>query len=151
MRALPGLAGPGLAFAAAAALALALHCTNAGTAGTCAPGDADGIQGGSYAFDLAVDDTAFSPTILKAENVASVSVTLTNTGTKPHGFVVECMPTPNDEGCPTTSCFPDASTIGPLPPDASATATFVTPNPEGIYVFRSDVSGDTQTGQFVVQ
>ena len=98
-----------------------------------------------------MSDTAFTPTILKAQNLARVTLTLRNTGTTPHSFVVACMPTPNDDGCPTTSCFPDASTIGPLAPDASATATFVTPNPEGIYVFHSDLPGDSQTGQFVVQ
>jgi hypothetical protein len=39
----------------------------------------------------------------------------------------------------------------PLVRDASATTTFVTPIPEGTYNFRSDLPGDTQTDQFVVQ
>jgi len=129
-------------------LLLLAACDNAGSP---CEADSDGIVGGSYTFDLQVDDDAFAPIILKAENLASVTLTVTNTGTKPHGFAVDCMPTPNDNGCPESSCFPDASTIGALLPDASTTTTFVTPNPEGIYTFRSPVAGDTQTGQFVVQ
>ncbi|MGO8993554.1 MAG: cupredoxin domain-containing protein [Polyangiaceae bacterium] len=139
-----------LATVTAASLVAGAHCTTS-TAGACTPDDADGIQGGAYVFDLQVSDTAFTPIILTAENLAQVTVTLKNTGTKPHDFVVQCMATPNDNGCPTTSCFPDASTIGPLAPDASATATFETPNPEGTYNFYSDLPGDTQTGQFIVQ
>jgi hypothetical protein len=129
--------------------AVGLHCST--TSGACGSSDADGITGGSYTFDLQVSDTAFTPVVLKAQNLASVTVNLTNTGTRPHDFALECLATPNDNGCPSTSCFPDASTIGPLAPDASSTATFTTPNPEGIYVFHSDLPGDTQTGQFIVQ
>jgi hypothetical protein len=119
--------------------------------GGCGTGDQDGISGGTYAFDLTVTDDAFAPIILKTQNNATVTLTLTNAGTKPHDFAIDCLPTPNDNGCPATSCFPDASAIGPVPPDASASTTFVTPNPEGIYTFRSNLPGDTQTGQFVVQ
>jgi hypothetical protein len=127
-----------------------LACSSPGASGACTS-DGDGNQGGSATLDLSVSDTAFTPTILKSQNLAQVTLTLKNTGTKPHDFIVGCVATPNTNGCPTTSCFPDASVIGPIPPDASATATFVTPNPEGIYDFRSDLPGDTQTGQFVVQ
>jgi hypothetical protein len=132
-----------------------------GGSSTCKPGDADGINGGCYAYDLTVDDTGFTPIILKAQNVGQVTLHLTNKGTKPHDFVVDCLPTPNVQGCPPQSCFPAASKIGPLAPGATATASFVTPNPEGIYDFRSDVSGDSTVetdggvtglwGQFVIQ
>ena len=126
----------------------------------CSPSDSDGIVGGCYAFDLTVDDTGFSPIILKAQNLATVTVTLRNTGTKPHDFVVGCIPI-TFAGCPPQQCFPAAANIPPLAPGQSATATFTAPNPEGIYDFRSDVSGDSEVegdggvtgiwGQFVVQ
>lgn len=109
------------------------------------------MNGGDFVFDLTVDDDAFAPRELPAQNLANVKLTLTNKGTRPHDFVVECMPTPNDNGCPARSCFPDAAAVAALAPDASTTRTFVTPNPEGTYTFRSDLPGDTQTGQFIVQ
>lgn len=126
------------------------RCTSS-SAGSCGSADQDGINGGNFVFDVTVDDDAFAPRELPAENLANVKLTLTNKGTRPHDFVVECMPTPNDNGCPTTSCFPDAAAIPPLAPDASTTRMFVTPNPEGTYTFRSNLPGDTQTGQFIVQ
>jgi hypothetical protein len=131
--------------------ASSLYCASTSAGRACAPGDADGVQGGDAVLQLRVDDQAFSPTILKAQNRASVTLRLTNIGTAPHDFAVDCLPTPNDQGCPSTSCFPDASAVGSLGPDATATVTFVTPNPEGIYTFRSNLPGDTQVGQFVVQ
>jgi hypothetical protein len=142
--------------AAAACIALvlvaaAVHCSTSDASGGCGPADGDGVNGGNVTLDLTVTDDAFSPIILKAQNLSTVTLTLSNAGTRPHDFVVDCLPTPNANGCPTTSCFPDAAAIGPVLPDASATTTFVTPNPEGIYTFRSDQPGDTQTGQFVVQ
>lgn len=109
------------------------------------------MNGGNFVFDVTVDDDAFAPTVLAPQNLANVTLNLTNKGTRPHDFVVECLPTPNDNGCPTTSCFPDAANVGALEPDASVTRKFVTPNPEGSYTFRSNLPGDTQTGQFVVQ
>jgi hypothetical protein len=144
---------PSLLRAAAGALvtvALAA-CTSQATSGVCGPADQDGVNGGAVALDLTVDDTAFTPIVLEAQNLATVTLTLKNAGTKPHGFAVSCLATPNGRGCPTESCFPDAGAIAPIAPDASATATFVTPNPEGIYVFRSSAPGDSVTGQFVVQ
>ncbi len=129
--------------------------------GPCSPGDSDGIVGVPTVLDLVATDTAFSPAILKAQNLSRVTVTLTNAGARPHGFSIDCLPTPNANGCPPTSCFPDAAVIAPVEPDASATTTFSTPNPEGIYTFRSDVPGDTRAapdggleglvGQFIVQ
>lgn len=128
--------------------------------GECAPPDSDGMNAGCYAFDLVVDDTGFSPFILKTENLAQVTIALHNTGTKPHDFVVGCLPV-SYPGCPPEQCFPGAANIAPLAPGESATTTFFTPNPEGIYTFRSDVSGDSELdsdggalgiwGQFVVQ
>jgi hypothetical protein len=126
----------------------------------CNPGDLDGITGGCYTFDLTVDDTGFTPIILKAENLAQVTLTLHNNGTRAHDFIVGCLPI-SYAGCPPQQCFPSAANIPPLQPGSSATTTFATPNPEGIYNFRSDVSGDSQLdsdggvtgiwGQFVVQ
>lgn len=126
----------------AAALALAtlalVHCSQASLGGS----DQDGISGGDAGFAVTVTDDAFSPAILKCENLANVTLTLTNAGTRKHDFVVECM---------GSACFPDAASIPPLAPDASATANFVVPYTEGIYTFRSDLPGDTQTGQFILQ
>jgi len=134
---------------------------DAGAGSACRPGDADGVNGGCYAFALTVSDTGFSPIILKAQNAGQVTVTLRNTGTSPHGFTVGCIDTSGLNGCPAQTCFPGNSSIPAVAPGASASATFVTPNPEGIYVFRSEVPGDSQVagdggvsglwGQFVVQ
>jgi hypothetical protein len=126
----------------------------------CAPPDSDGINGGCYVLDLTVDDTTFSPIILKTQNLGQVTLTLTNAGTTPHDFAVGCIPL-SFPGCPSQTCFPSGARIAPVAPGATATATFVVPNPEGIYAFRSDVSGDSALesdggksglwGQFVVQ
>jgi hypothetical protein len=117
-----------------------------GTSGACVSTK----DSGTAAIALSVDDTAFSPAQVTADDLSLVTVTLTNKGTKPHGFTVQCASTPNTKGCPTTTCFPDASTIDPIPPDASATATFTAPHAEGTYTFGSGASGDTMTGQFNV-
>ena len=127
----------------------------------CKPGDADGVNGGCFAFTITVDDNGFSPIILKAENNAKVVVAVKNAGTKPHDFSVGCISTSNLRGCPPQTCFPAASTIPSISPGASASVSFVTPNPEGIYVFRSDLASDSQIesdgglsgiwGQFVIQ
>jgi hypothetical protein len=104
--------------------------------------DSDGISGGDAGFALTVTDEAFSPSILKCQNLANVTLTMTNAGTREHDFVVDCM---------GSSCFPDAASIPPMGPDASATVHFVAPYSEGIYTFRSNLPGDTQTGQFILQ
>jgi hypothetical protein len=142
-------------------LAVPAACGNATRTDPCKPGDSDGIIGGNFTFDVGVTDTSFSPTILKAQNLANVTLSLTNTGTKPHDFAMDCLPTPNANGCPSRSCFADTARIGPVAPHASAKATFTTPNPQGIYIFRSDLPGDTQAtgdggttgliGYFIVQ
>jgi hypothetical protein len=116
-----------------------LRCSSRGGLGG---SDSDGISGGDAGFALTVTDEAFSPVILKTQNLANVTLTLTNAGTKPHDLVVDCM---------GSACFPDAASIPPLAPDATASTHFVAPYTEGIYVFRSDLPGDTQTGQFILQ
>src|SRR6185503_12585220 len=97
------------------------------------------------------DDAAFTPAILKVQNLTKVTLTLTNAGTTPHDFIVSCLPTPNDDGCPTRSCFPEGSATGPLDSGKSLTVKFLVPRVEGIYTFRSSVEGDAQKGQLVVQ
>ncbi len=128
--------------------------------GDCFP-DNDGIVGGVYTFDLTVDDTGFSKTILATQNDAQVTVTLHNEGTKPHGFLVGCAnvvlayPTVV-AGCPFTVCFPSNALILPLAPGASATVTFDTPTPDGlIFPFGSGAPDDSTVpglndGQWIV-
>jgi hypothetical protein len=111
--------------------------------------DGDGLSGGDYTFVLTVDDTGFSKTILATQNDAQATVTLTNMGTKPHGFEVECtsvIPAYPDlpSGCPTSACFPANSTLPPLSPGATETITFDTPTPDGlIYPFKSSEPSDS--------
>jgi hypothetical protein len=126
----------------------------------CAPDDADGVIGGTMTLDLRVDETGFSPAILAAQNTAKVTLTLHNEGTLPHSFVIDCMPTPNMNGCPPTSCFGEGALMAPIAPGQSATTTFDVPRPEGIHYFHSDVAGDAPEpctagakgcGQFIVK
>jgi hypothetical protein len=119
----------------------------------CTPDDADGIIDEPATLLLTVSDTEFEPKILSAQNTSDITLTLRNNGTKPHSFVVDCLPTPNNDGCPTESCFPSESTIDPVPPGESATIMFETPLVEGIYSFHSDVVGDEELepGQFIIQ
>jgi hypothetical protein len=149
-----------------------LHCSSSSTTtssgdkgdddgGDCFP-DNDGVTGapnGMYTFVLTVDDTSFSKMLLTTQNSAPVTLTLTNNGTKPHGFKVECTSvTPAyptvPAGCPTTACFDANSTIAPLAPGASKTITFETPVPDNlIYPFDSNEPADTavpglNTGQW---
>ena len=94
------------------------------------------MKGGNFTFLLAVGDGAFSPTILKAQNLASVTLTLQNTGTGPHGLSIDGMP---------------GAAVSSVAPGASATVVFTTPDREGIYPFHSTQPGDAQAGQFIVQ
>jgi hypothetical protein len=109
----------------------------------------DGMNSGTYTFDLTVDDTGFSKMLLSSQNSAQVTLTLTNNGTKPHGFTVGCTSvTPAyptlPAGCPTTACFPSNSTIAPIAPGASTTITFETPVPDNlIYPFTSNEPYDS--------
>jgi hypothetical protein len=110
--------------------------------------DHDGLNGGSNTFVVTVDDTGFSKTIFATQNDATATVTLTNTGTKPHGFAVECTSvTPAyptvPAGCPSVACFPSNATLAPLMPGESKTITFATPTPDGLeYPVRSSEPGD---------
>jgi hypothetical protein len=112
---------------------------------TCQPDDADGVVGSAIAFDVRVDDDGFSPSILPAQNQTRVTLTLRNSGTRSHDFVIDCMPTPNGDGCPMTSCFPPSASIVAVEPGASGTTMFTVPNPEGIYYYHSDLPGDAET------
>jgi hypothetical protein len=126
------------------------------SASVCYP-DNDGVNGGSFAIDLAVDDTGFlaaaddagTKNIVATQNDAQVTLTLTNKGTKPHGFAVGCAnvcsayPT-LPAGCSPTACFPSNASIAPIAPGASATITFDTPTPDGlIYPFTSNEPADS--------
>jgi hypothetical protein len=150
-----------------AALALLLAPAGCGgpSSGACGAGDQNGMSGGTYTFDLTVDDTGFHPLVLSAENDATVTLTITNMGTRPHDFVLQCLPTPNGSGCPAQSCFPGEASVpsvSAIDPGKTVTVTFDTPKPEGIYPFRSDLPGDSPNdvmtdagemgfaGQFVV-
>jgi len=113
--------------------------------------DQDGVVGGTYAFEITVDDSKFSPTaIWKTQNVADVTLSLKNEGTRSHGFRVRCLAV---SSAPSgTSCFPSSTSIAPLDPGANATKKFRVPYPEGIY----DVDDGTgvpsgPTGQFIIQ
>lgn len=132
-------------------LAVLAACSGDDDDDSCTPDDADGINNVALTIALAVDDTGFQPTIIKTQNSSAITLNLTNKGTKPHGFAVDCLATPNSRGCPAQSCFPGSTTLATVAPGASMTATFTTPTVEGIYTFRSPVSGDTATGQFILQ
>jgi hypothetical protein len=114
--------------------------------------DNDGINGGAYTFDLVVNDTGFFATgpdagtkeLLSTQNDAQVTLTLTNNGTKPHGFKVGCTTATAPAGCSTTVCFPANAAIAPLAPGESKTITFDTPTPDGIiYPFTSNEPADS--------
>ena len=115
--------------------------------GMCFP-DSDGLTGGSYTLALTVTDTGFSKAI-NTQNNAMVTLTLTNAGTTPHGFTVDCVSVLSaypklPAMCPTTSCFPDDSTIPPIAPGASQTITFSTPTADNlIYPFGSSEPSDS--------
>ncbi|HEY0468119.1 MAG TPA: hypothetical protein VGC79_28165 [Polyangiaceae bacterium] len=118
----------------------------------CTPDDADGIISEPANPELIVTDSEFMPKIVTTQNSSAIKLTLTNEGSTPHSFVVDCLATPNTDGCPTKSCFPSEAKIDPLEPGAEATIMFETPLVEGIYTFRSDVAGDDDLkGQFIIQ
>ena len=141
----------------------AVHCGSSGSGGDpCSTGDQDGVGGGDYVELLSVSDTGFTvggvdsgstePNIA-VENLGNVTLTLTNTGTRPHDMVVECIPTGLPDTCMNpSSCFPNPDDAGSTPgsitlvptlqPGASATVKFVTPAVEGEYIFISDSPGD---------
>ena len=123
---------------------------------TCYPDD-DGINDDTYLIDIAVDDTGFTAmggedagtkNILATQNDSQVTLTLTNTGAKPHGFTVGCVSVCSayptlPVGCSPNACFPAGATIAPLDPGRSATVTFVTPTPDNLsYPFSSSAPDD---------
>lgn len=135
-----------------AILVSVLGCSTSSTSDVCAPDDLDGIVGGEWTFELVVDDAGFAPLILKTQNSSTVTLSLENRGTRAHGFHIDCLPTPNEDGCPLESCFAPEANIASLDAGSSATTTFPTPRVEGIYTFRSSLPGDEAlNGQFVVQ
>ena len=127
-----------------------------GDGGACFP-DSDGINGGQYTLELVVDDTGFysdqtdagMKNVIATQNDAQVTLTLKNTGTRPHGFEVECTsatPAYPDlpAGCSSTVCFPSNSTIAPIAAGTSKTITFDTPTPDGLlYPFKSSEPSDS--------
>ena len=135
-------------------LGVVVACSSDGGSGdACAPDDADGIVGVELAAAVTVDDTAFAPPIVKVQNRSFLTLTLRNKGTRPHGFTVDCLPTPNSRGCPTQACFPESARIAPIAPGASTTVKVMTPAVEGIYTYRSPAPGDAglATGQLILQ
>lgn len=122
---------------------------------SCTPDDQDGVLGGNVTVLVSVSDTAFTvggvnsgstQSNISIQNSTNVTLTLTNTGTKPHDLTISCIPTGLPAMCMNeTSCFPTAANIGTLMPGDSKTVTFVAPVVEGIYQFVSDVDGDTTT------
>jgi len=119
----------------------------------CTPDDGDGIISEPALVFLTVTDSQFEPILVATQNTSEITLELTNEGTTPHGFVVDCKPTPNTDGCPMQSCFPRESKIAAVPPGQSMTIRFETPLVEGIYEFHSDVAQDTELtpGQFIIQ
>jgi hypothetical protein len=157
-RAISGAAWFGMALSA-------VNCSSGSSgngANSCTPGDADGITGaGNYPVLVNVSDTGFAvggvdsgstESNITTQNIQTVTLTLTNVGTKPHDMVIECIPTGLPAGCAQTSCFPNPDDAGSTPgsttlvptlqPGASKAVMFVTPAVEGAYTFISDVPGD---------
>lgn len=112
----------------------------------CKQPDQDGVIGGDYTFEVTVNESGFTPTILKAQNSGAITLTVRNTGSKAHGFSIECL---NVQGC--TSCFPAAAKVDQLAAGAQKTLKFTAPEQEGIFTIKSEVEGDTFTAQFILQ
>ena len=120
---------------------------------SCVPDDADGVANVDQPVAVSVTDTGFEPAVITTQNTSNITLTLTNKGTRPHGFSVDCYPTPNQRGCPAEVCFPAEAEIAPIAPGATATTKFATPAYEAIYTVRSKADGDTAltTGQFILK
>jgi hypothetical protein len=138
------------------------HCSSPGSGGsTCYP-DNDGVNDVPSPIELVVDDTGFyagsadagaltdagMKTVITTQNASTITLSVTNLGTMPHGFEVDCTSAlaayPDlPVGCSPMVCFPGSSTIPPLAPGASMTATFVTPVPDNLlFPFKSSAPGD---------
>ena len=144
-----------LMFAVGLSNACSSDAGDKGDGGPCDADDQDGVLGGTNTVLLSVSDSAFAvggvdsgsmqPNIA-VENSSTVKLTVTNTGTTPHSFVVACIPSGLPASCnQPTSCFPDAANIPAIDPGKSVTVMFMTPAVEGAYQFTSDVKGDTTT------
>jgi len=158
------------ALAAATCAGLVLALANCGSSNSndnaCTPPDQDGVNGGYDTEYVSISDTAFSvggvdsgstEKNISVQNLAIVTLIVTNTGTTPHDLVVQCIPTGLPASCMNpTSCFdnpldagmstPNSTTlIPPLMPGESMTVTVQTPLVEGVYNFISDVPGDDTT------
>ena len=142
---------PAIARRSLLSLALASAACGDDEGDACSPDDLDGVIGGDVPFEVTIGDDAFSPRILTAQNRAAVTLTLTNDSSEARGFFVECLPTPNDDGCPTESCFPDEARIEPLEPGTSATAEFEVPLVEGAYTIVSAPGEAEPSAQFIVK
>lgn len=135
-----------------ASLLLALSCSDATLERGCTPDDQDGVIGGSHRVLLSVSDTGYAvggvnsgstqPNIA-VQNSSTVTLTVTNVGSTPHGLRIACLPTHLPAGCAELSCFPESANISGLAPGEQVTVTFVTPVVEGAYTFTSDEPGDT--------
>jgi hypothetical protein len=130
---------------------LALSCSGTDAGDACTPDDADGVIGGKVTRNVTVDDDGYMPINVTVQNLAVVTLVLTNAGTVAHGFEVKCLATPNDTGCPTKSCFPPESTIEPIDPGETAAVKFTVPLVEGAYAIRSTADDGVAPAQFVVQ
>jgi hypothetical protein len=130
-----------------------LHCSSASNSsgddgGDCYP-DNDGVNDQPQTIALSVSDTEFSRTVITTQNASTITFTLANTGTKPHGFAVGCNSVLSSypdlpSGCASTACFPSTSTISALPAGQSMTVTFITPTPDNlVYPFKSNEPGDS--------
>ncbi|MEI9938783.1 MAG: hypothetical protein WDO69_16310 [Pseudomonadota bacterium] len=127
--------------------------------GNCIPDDQDGVVGGKNTVKLYVTDTGFNVGTqdsgqrnIAVQNRANVALTLTNVGTRPHGFTIACRPTDLPAECnQPTSCFPTAANVAALQPGDAVTVMFQTPVVEGEYQFTSDEPGDEALiGEFVL-
>ncbi len=134
-----------------------LNCSSSSSSGDACYPDNDGVNNVAATINLVVNDTGFysgdvdagMKLVISAQNASAVTLTLKNTGTKPHGFEVECTSVlaayPNlPAGCSTMSCFPPSSTIAPIAPATSKTISFDTPIPDNLlYPFKSSEPSDS--------
>lgn len=147
---------------------LLVHCSSSsngsstsGDGGNCYP-DNDGINDTPSTVDIVVTDTGFYAgsadagadldagmrAAITTQNASTIQLTLTNAGTKEHGFTVGCTSVSSaypdlPAGCSSMACFPAGSTIGPIPAGTSKTVTFVTPAPDNLnFPFKSNAPGD---------
>jgi hypothetical protein len=125
-------------------------CSEDGARDLCEFTDQDGILGEEGAFIVRITADGFDPPTLTEQNLAHVRLTVENDSDAPAGFQFDCRATPNEDGCPEESCFPDASTIAPMPPGESRSAEFQLPAVEGKYVYRT-LPSDDRTGEFVIR